>query len=422
MQNVVSSNPRASWLDRQRLSRIADGLVVAIAVSLPWSTSATGILVVLWLLALLPTCEPGEIRRELATPAGALPVLLVALGVVGMLWADVGLVERFKGLDSFFKLLAIPLLLVQFRRSDRGLWVFGGYLAACAVVLVLSAIIYAWPALWWPRADYGVPAKNAATQSGEFVTCIFGLLYLAIEFFERRRWRWLLASLALAFGMLANIFYVATGRTALAIIPVLLAILAAKKLRGRSIFILFAGAILVGCIGWISSPYLRDRMTAVLTEVQKYEATVDRNSSGERIEFWKKSAEFVAEAPIFGHGTGSIPSLFMKSAVGQIGAAASATTNPHNQTFAVAIQLGLVGAAVLWAMWIAHLLLFRGTGLAEWIGLAVVVQTIVGSLFNSHLFDFTQGWLYVFGVGVAGGMTLKRRTAETVAGIAARSP
>ena len=89
-----------------------------------------------------------------------------------------------------------------------------------------------------------------------------------------------------------------------------------------------------------------------------------------------------------------------------------ATTNPHNQTFAVAIQLGLIGAAVLWALWIAHLLLFRGNGLVAWIGLVVVVQNIVGSLLNSHLFDFTQGWIYVFGVGVAGGVALKNRALE----------
>ena len=62
--------------DRARLARIADGLAVAVAVSLPWSTSATGILVVLWLLALIPTLDWAEVRRELATPAGGLPVLL----------------------------------------------------------------------------------------------------------------------------------------------------------------------------------------------------------------------------------------------------------------------------------------------------------------------------------------------------------
>ncbi len=59
-------------------------------------------------------------------------------------------------------------------------------------------------------------------------------------------------------------------------------------------------------------------------------------------------------------------------------------------------------------MWVAHLFLFRGNDLAAWIGLVIVTQNIIGSLFNSHLFDFVQGWVYVIGVGVAGGMALKR--------------
>ena len=110
---------------------------------------------------------------------------------------------------------------------------------------------------------------------------------------------------------------------------------------------------------------------------------------------------------MIGHGTGSIRDQFRRAVEGETGMAAVASANPHNQTFAVAIQLGLVGAAVLFAMWLAHLLLFRGEGLAAWAGLVVVAQNIVGSLFNSHLFDFTQGWGYVIGVGVAAGMVLK---------------
>jgi hypothetical protein len=39
-----------------------------------------------------------------------------------------------------------------------------------------------------------------------------------------------------------------------------------------------------------------------------------------------------------------------------------------------------------------------------WIGLVMVVQNLVGSLFNSFIFDFTEGWLYVVGVGVVAGM------------------
>ena len=60
-------------------------------------------------------------------------------------------------------------------------------------------------------------------------------------------------------------------------------------------------------------------------------------------------------------------------------------------------------------MWLAHLLLFRGAGLANWIGLVVVVQNFVSSLFNSHLFDFVEGWIYVLGVGIAGGISLRAR-------------
>jgi O-antigen ligase len=408
--------------DRTRLAQIADGLVMAVAASLPWSTSASAILIVLWLLTLIPTLDWNDVRRKLATPAGGLPVLLVLLGALGMLWADVGLFERWKGLDSFLKLLVIPLLLVQFRHSERGLWVFGSYLLSCVVLWAVSTIVFAYPAMPFLELRYDhVLVKNAATQSGEFVTCIFGLLFLAVESFNLRRWLLLFGLLAIALGMSASIFYVAIGRTSLIIIPVLLVLFAIKKLNASGIAILFACAILTGIAGWLSSPYLRGRTIDIWTEIQKYEVTEEANSSGERIQFWKKSATFVREAPVIGHGTGSIHSLFIASSVGQSGAAASTTTNPHNQTFAVAIQLGLIGAALLWAMWIAHLLLLRGNGLAEWIGFVVVVQNVVGSLFNSHLFDFVQGWVYVFGVGVAGGMALKLR-AQADVDTSARSP
>ena len=41
-----------------------------------------------------------------------------------------------------------------------------------------------------------------------------------------------------------------------------------------------------------------------------------------------------------------------------------------------------------------------------------MVQNIFTSLFNSHLFDFHEGWMYVLGVGVAGGMVLKTSARE----------
>src|SRR5689334_10612372 len=99
---------RLTRFDRSSLPTYADWAAVAVAVALPWSTSAVGIAVAVWLVILLPTLDGASIRRELATAAGGLPVLLWCLGVIGMLWADVDWHDRFAGLNSFHRLLAIP--------------------------------------------------------------------------------------------------------------------------------------------------------------------------------------------------------------------------------------------------------------------------------------------------------------------------
>src|SRR5689334_11822202 len=93
---------------REKLMRTADLLVVGIALALPWSTSGVVILVCLWALTLLPTIEWDELVAEMRRPAAFLPVALFALAALGMLWADVSLKERFRGIDSYVKLLTIP--------------------------------------------------------------------------------------------------------------------------------------------------------------------------------------------------------------------------------------------------------------------------------------------------------------------------
>src|SRR5262245_53914213 len=67
-------------LARERLGPVADRLVVAIAVSLPWSTSASAIVISFWLITVLSTLDVACLRREFMTPAGDLPVLLAVLG------------------------------------------------------------------------------------------------------------------------------------------------------------------------------------------------------------------------------------------------------------------------------------------------------------------------------------------------------
>jgi O-antigen ligase len=404
---------RVKTLDRQALARLADWLAVAVAVSLPWSTSATSILIALWLLAALPTFDIGAVRRELATAAGGLPILLCLLATAGMLWADVSWRERLDGLEGFHRLLVIPLLLTQFRRSENGIWVLYGFFVSVVVELAASWALALTPGLAWRGNQFGVPAKDYILQSMNFLVCAFALLGRAFDETRLRRWRSVAGLVALAVVFLANIFFVATGRTTLLVLPVFVLLLGWREFGWKGLL----GAGILGCgVGvmiWFASPYLHQRLIVSLQEYRAYRATDASSSTGAHLEFLKKSLSFVESAPLIGHGTGSITEEFRNAAIGQTGAAALASVNPHNQIFAVAIQLGVVGAAVLVAMWVAHFMLFRGAGLTAWIGTIVVVQNVVSSLFNTHLFDFTQGWFYVFGVGVVGGMTLRVRDRAT---------
>jgi hypothetical protein len=205
---------------------------------------------------------------------------------------------------------------------------------------------------------------------------------------------------------LANVLFIAPSRTGLVTFPVLLLILVAAHMRVAHTLSI-ASAIVVACVAiWFASPAIQKRILGIVTEIQDARSKDIATSAGQRVEYWTNSVAIVTTSPVIGHGTGSIRHMFEKAAA-ESRSNKPPTTNPHNQTLSVAIQLGLFGAALLFAMWLSHFLLFRVAGLAGWVGMAVVAQNFIGSLFNNHLTDFTQSWIYMFGVGVAGAMALK---------------
>ena len=392
---------------RERLVRVADALAVAAAVVLPWSTSGLAIVVGLWVLVFIPLANRVALQRVLLSAAGGLPVLLWLLGLAGMAWADVPLAERLAGLNSFHKLLLIPLFMVHFEESERGHEVLTGFLVSCSVLVVLSWFLYFSGFGFLNMRTPGIPVKDHIALSAMFTVCIALLIALASEAWRKARNGAALLYGLLAIVFLADIFVVSTSRTALVVLPIIALLFGMKFLSWRGATALLVALAVFAAVGWQFSSYMRLRVSTFLSEVENYRSDGARTPAAERLEFWRKSAGFIEAAPVIGHGTGTISALFRSSTKDQSGLAALAAENPHNQTLAVAIQLGAVGVGVLLAMWIAHFLLFRGGGMAAWVGFAVVVQNFVGSLFNSHIFDFTHGWGYVIGVGVAGGAVLK---------------
>jgi hypothetical protein len=419
---VAAASPSSEWWRRLRRSAfwmpVADTFAVLTALSLPWSTSLVGIFSACWIGSSAMIVDYPSYFRSLKQPICAMPLALFALAAVGTLWSDASWDTRLYTLGPAIKLLFLPGLFHHFEHSARGLWVLVAFLVSCTLLMMASWLVMLEPSLALKQdiPERGIFVKNHIAQGQEFALCAVALAYPIRQLFRANRVRLALLLCAVVLGLLANMVFVVVSRTAIVTMPIMLAVFAVLHLRWRTSVTIFAAVALLASLSWAASPQLRATVNSLYQEYQQYRETNRATSVGLRLEFWQKSIGFLMEAPLAGHGTGTTRKLFERAAAGpETAASANVVDNPHNQTLNVAIQWGVIGVAILWAMWVSHLLLFRGEGLVAWIGLLVVVQNIFTSLFNSHIFDFHEGWMYVLGVGVAGGMMLRQR-AKAVGG------
>jgi hypothetical protein len=389
-----------------------DLLAVLIAIFLPWSTSAVVIITWLWALALMWTLDLRRFRRVVARPAAFTPIVLFLLACMGMLWSDVTWAEQLDAVGPTLKLLFLPLLLYHFSRSTRGSWVFIAFLGSSALLMLASWLVAYDPELTFKSyMEQGVVVKNHIDQSHVFALCAAGLMWPIAHHF--RVGHAVAAGLltSLAAGFVANMVFINVSRTVLIVLPVMLGAAVLQQLSWRAFVAALGLLAILGTVGMAASPTLRAKTVSLFPPYRLYEPANEPTSIEIRQEYWWKSVAFIREAPVIGHGTGSIRRLFERSASHQTGLAAKVTSNPHNQTLDVAIQWGAIAVIALYAMWLSHLGMFRGADLASWLGFLLVIQNMTSSLFNTHLFDFEEGWIYVLGVGVTGGMLFgKSRT------------
>jgi O-antigen ligase len=403
------------WRDPAAWAATVDTFAILLALSLPWSTSLVAIFAAAMLISMAPFLDARAFLQSLKRPICALPIAMFALAAVGTLWSDAAWGVRLYAVGPFAKLLVLPVLFYHFERSARGMWVLTAFLISCVLLMAMSWIVAFNPGLSLkPNAERGIFVKNHIAQSQEFALCAVVLAYPIVALLRANR-AWLAALLtAVSLSFLLNMMFVTVSRTALVTVPIMLAIFAVLHLKWRTTVIIACAAVGLAAAAWLASPQLRLRASTFVSDYQKYKEKDQATSLGLRLEYWQKSLRFIAEAPITGHGTGSIRGLFQGAATGlEFSASRDVVGNPHNQTLHVAVQWGVIGFAVLYAMWSLHLALFRGEGLAAWIGLMVVAQNIFSSLFNSHISDFHEGWMYVLGAGVAGGMVLAERSRES---------
>lgn len=426
---LVWSGPQEPRARQIRIGLI-DFFVLILAATICWSTTATTVFALCILLMISMTHGPRHILHQMKYPACALPVALVAIAMLGTLWADgVPWAERLRALMKTVKLLWLPLFFLHFQMSSRGPWMFTAYAISNLVLAGFSFLTFLSPEVrdMLGAADKapGVFLKNYIDQSQGFALTAMISIAVTVESVRRSQLGRAAVFLVCSAVCFAELAFVNIARTAFLYIPAMLLLLLLRYTRGWTLLTMLAGLSAIGAALWMASPNLQTKVTRVLHEVSAFESnatTVNGHpaSGAERLEFWRKSIIFVQAAPFLGHGTGSTKALFTAEAAGESGLKAKVVDNPHNQTLGVAIQWGMLGCLALFAMWGAHIWLFREAlagsqhSLIAWIGLLAVVQNVLSSLLNSHLFDFYEGWLYLLMVAIAGG-TLQRENAGGLA-------
>ncbi len=425
-----------------------DVFAILTAVALPLSTSLTAIFVAAMLIAWAPFLDLRAFLQSLRRPVAAAPIAFFVLALLGTLWSDAAWGTRFYAVFPTAKLLMLPVLFYHFERSERGVWVLVAFLASCTLLMTMSWAVACVPGLTLKSAEDASPGifvKNYIDQSQEFTLCAVALAYPVVQLLRAGKIWLAIALCAISLCLIANMVFVVVSRTALVTLPIMFAGFGLLHLRLRANLSMLGAAVAVGLVSWLvpfgtiwssvasnvcaAHPLLRPEMSAARREMltspslewtlktisrdyRLYEEEQTPTSFGERFTYWKYALKFIADAPLVGHGTGSSKGLYEQAAHGPDWAKGIRLfPNPHNQTLNVGIQWGVLGVAVLYAMWLAHAVLFRGDGFANWIGLLVVLQNFLTSIFNSHIFDFHEGWMYVLGVGIAGGMVLKSKAA-----------
>ena len=368
MTAIAGQSPFASlarWCrDRAVWIAAADVSVILLAAALPWSTSLVAIFAVLTLIALLPFLDIEALWRSSKRPIAAVPVGLFLLAVVGMLWSPAPWGERLYAVGTTLKLLMLPFLFYHFERSARGRWVFVAFLVSCVLLSVVSWIVAFYPNLSLKPAAYaerGIFVKDYIDQSQEFALCAVALAYPVITLLRERRIGLAILLAVVAASFVTNMAFVIVSRTALVTMPITAAVFGLLHLRWRVNLVIGAILIVIAGAAFAASPQLQWKVQTFSRDYELYQQG-HPTSIGERLEYWRNALRFFVNAPLVGHGTGSTKGLFDQVAQSpEWIPGARVFPNPHNQTLNVAVQWGVLGIAALYAMWLLHLLWFRGS-------------------------------------------------------------
>ena len=376
--------------------------------SVSFSTALTNLFVGLAYIGFvfaLATSAP--LRRVLGSPPGLLALALLTLFIAGTSWSIAPRAEVLVALKKYSRLLILPIgIALSWRDPTLASRALRWFLAG-AGVLAVSCYLTRFGMMptsslgWWrvstdARDVYvfrnhitiGILLGFAATAS---------LLMVGYAATTRAR----LAAIAAAVFFAVPIMILGQGRTGYVTLFIgLVTVLLLHRRATPLIKVAGIGAIALMFFGaYLASPNVKLRTDALINEVATGEL---RTPNGLRLSFMRVGLEVVAANPLLGVGTGSFAEAYAPTAriVWPAGSPEALVRNqPHSEFLLVAVQLGLAGSLLYFAMLGTLGSAALGPRSFETDSLALLwVIYFVASSFNSLLWDTTEAhWFLLLG-------------------------
>ncbi|MBA4328754.1 MAG: polymerase [Polaromonas sp.] len=330
--------------------------------------------------------------RASATPlAIAIALAMLALSVS---WSEVPLAQAWGAWAKHAKLLLVPLLLLLIRSEREARLALLCFVAAQTALLLGSWLLWAGVPVPWATSNRALVeyAVFSSRLDQPIMSGVTAAICWHLRQFAPGRWgrRAAVAVVVLALG---NVLFVMNGRTGHLVAIALISLALMWELPRP--YRVFAGAIplLVLLAVWLGSPTVRERMEAAVQELDSYTKIGSTDSSsGERLNYWRRSVESILQHPVAGAGVGSWNAEYQRLDQGRGPVTAQNVRNPHQEFLLWGVEAGVIGLALLCGILLA---VWRDTRrmpvAAARAAQSVLAALVIACLFNSSLFDATIG-------------------------------
>ena len=362
-------------------------IAASFSINLPvaFGSVSLGFFLIFWLISGSYVSKLALITKN----PGALAALgLLGLYAIGVTYSSAPLPEAVHYLMKYIKFLVIPLVVGALVSGRDRRYALNAFLVSLIGYLIISYLN------WFGLFSFGV------MRHGTYMA--FGA-YLMLRNARRHSGQYRVVWSVLGALTVFNILFIADVRTGILTVFALLSVFAleTKGLKGL-IFVALLASFTV--LIYKNIPETSNlRVVGIQKEINtKIDQEGRISSAGARFEMYRNTFTLIKKHPFFGGGTGSIETEYANLIKSKSDMLIKRVTNPHNQYLMTTQELGLVGLLVLFAFfgvhwWQSYQLEQKELG---HILRALIISTMVGSLFNSLLLDSGDGRMYCILAGV----------------------